>query len=84
MMNAERGSKDELLSLPRSAFRVSLDASSARLLASNSGLFTEGQAGFCCLTPRVVRAATARSKERPRGSRFSNRTTPALKEFSFC
>jgi hypothetical protein len=43
----------------RSAFIVSLDALSARLLASNSGLFTEGQAEFCCLTPRVVRAVHA-------------------------
>jgi hypothetical protein len=30
----------------RSSFIVSLDASSARLLASNSGLFTDEQAGF--------------------------------------
>jgi hypothetical protein len=29
-----------------SSFILSLDASSARLLASNSGLFAEGQAGY--------------------------------------
>jgi hypothetical protein len=66
------------------AFIVSLDASTARLLASNSGLFTEGQADFVVSRPASFAPPTRARKERPRNSRFSNRTTPALKEFGFC